>query len=153
VFAVAFELPAASVPWRGGSSFSGNAHRFRKDTNDSTCQWSIKITNSKRVSQLQHGRASHHFRFRCSISKYLNFPAKLCVWLSFSLILTRKIRWAGATASWPRSSTLQQLIFWGKPKVQCWVEGLDKVARFKKNALCVGPSGQRARAFSEGPHL
>jgi len=25
VFAVAFELPAASVPWRGGSSFSGNA--------------------------------------------------------------------------------------------------------------------------------
>jgi len=25
VFAVAFELPAASVPWRGGSSFSGDA--------------------------------------------------------------------------------------------------------------------------------
>jgi len=39
VFAVAFELPAASVPWRGGSSGTLYLERTQKDTDDSTCQY------------------------------------------------------------------------------------------------------------------
>jgi len=40
VFAVAFELPAASVPWRGGSSVALlKKKRMQKDTNDSACQY------------------------------------------------------------------------------------------------------------------
>jgi len=126
VFAVAFELPAASVPWRGGSSVSRHCFcQNGKGKTQMTLPASIKnykftaVVSRENISTF----LSTSIRIRCSIC--LKLLTKV---FSFSLFLFLKEKLSRDCDIWPEVLKIfaRESIadFRGEPKVQCWVEGL-----------------------------